>query len=66
MAKKRYHIVWNSRKTEGFITDDDADAEFARSGTQMSGCLSTLADAFRDCYGDEDEEQPAQTVTIEV
>jgi hypothetical protein len=71
MAKKRYHIVWNERKTEGYITDDENDATYAQSGMQISAGVSTLAEALRESYADDDGddngiELPAQTVTLEV
>ena len=70
MAEKQYHIVWNSTKTEGYITDSEDDAEFARSGFQANFSSSTLALAMREAYADgEDDDEtelPAQSVTIEV
>lgn len=71
MAKKRYHIVWNERKTEGYITDDEGDATYAQSGMRINAGVSTLAEALREQYADDDGddnciELPAQTVTLEV
>jgi len=70
MAEKQYHIVWNSTKTEGYITDSEDDAEFARSGFQANFSSSTLALAMREAYADgEDDDEtelPAQSVAIEV
>jgi hypothetical protein len=73
MAKKQYHIVWNKRKTEGYITDDENDATYAQSGIQISvsAGMSTLAEALRESYAYDDGddngiELPAQTVILEV
>ena len=67
--KKQYHIVWNAKKSEGYITDSEDDAEFAHSGFQACNSCSTLATAMRETYADgeddTDTELPAQTVTIE-
>lgn len=66
---KEYFIVWNETKSEGFITSNENDAEFARSGFQGSMAVSSLAGAMRDTYAhedDEDTELPAQTVTLDV
>lgn len=67
MAKKRYHIVWNQRKTEGFITNDATDARAVSDGS-WSGVNSTVGEAFREAYADDDngEELPMQEVVIEV
>ncbi len=50
-ANKRY-IVWNLRRTEGFATDNRADAKTAQTGTHPNGIASTLAIEFFEAYGD--------------
>lgn len=49
MEKKKYYIVWNGPKSEGFITDDKQDAKRAKSG--KTGTInSSLGSFFYDCY----------------
>jgi len=71
--KKQYHIVWNAQKTEGYITDNEDDATYASSGMVCGVGASTIAEAMREAYAqdedsfdDTEEELPTQTVTIEV
>lgn len=52
---KKYFIVWNSTKTEGFITDDPGDAVAAATGFSGTGITSTVGDAFYEAYGDDGE-----------
>lgn len=74
MAEKHYYIVWNESKTEGYITDDEDDAEFARVGWLAKASCSTLAQAMRETYANDDDEEdddgpvelPTGAVTIEV
>lgn len=47
----KYYIVWNEPKSEGFITDDYADALTAATG-QSRGLDSTLALEFFENYGE--------------
>lgn len=65
---KKYHIVWNKSRTEGFITDDEDDAEYASSGMRCGVGVSCIAEAMRETYcdDDEDEELPAQTIELEI
>lgn len=64
---KRYHIVWNQRHSEGFITSDENDARAVSDGS-WTGVDSTVGMAFREAYADDGngEELPMQTVTLEV
>lgn len=74
MAEKQYHIVWNESKTEGYITDDADDAEFASVGWRAKASCSTLAQAMRESYANDDDEDdddgpvelPTDTITLEV
>ena len=54
-----YYIVWNEKKSEGIliqrnISDSEDDVRHAAGGTKANP-VSTLADAFRDIYGEEQE-----------
>lgn len=66
MAKKKYYVVWNAAKTEGFITDDKADALFTAEGIPMNFGNPTVGESFRECYADDDEVLPMQRITLEV
>lgn len=48
----KVYIVWNSPRNEGFITDDLVDAEYCSTGETNRFATSTLADSFREIYGD--------------
>ena len=65
--EKKFHIVWNETKTEGFITDDADDARFASTGEMSGGFgVSTIGEAFQDCYGGGDKALTVQEVEIAV
>lgn len=52
MTKKVY-IVWNEARNEGFITTDEGDAKYVRSGNRRHlSCpyTPTLGDQFRENY----------------
>lgn len=53
----KLYIVWNNARNEGVIFTDKIDAKSATNGKphRASGYLSisSLADAFHECYGDE-------------
>jgi len=68
MKKKLYNIVWNETKTEGFITDDADDAQFAIDGFRASFAVSSVAEAFREAYAYDDEEieLPLQVIELDV
>jgi len=51
--KRRFYIVWNEGRTEGFITDDADDAKQALRG-RFRNPSSALGNAFFDCYSDDD------------
>ena len=48
------YIVWNCKRNEAYVTDDHGDAKYAAglSSGPAPGKLgvSTLAEAFRECY----------------
>ncbi len=62
----KYYIVWNERRTEGFITDCPEDAEYASSGFQQTGGVSSLAFALRETYLDPEEEESGELPMQEV
>lgn len=67
MAKKKFYIVWNPKKNEGFITDDKEDADFTADGISRSFGNPTVGEAFRDCYcEDSDDVLPMQEIELEV
>lgn len=59
----RYYIVWNPTRTEGFITNDAGDAEYARTGFQEEMAVSTAGQAFRDAYCEEDDDSTELPMT---
>jgi len=63
-----FYIVWNQTRTEGFITDDRNDALFAAEGISTRNGSSTVGEAFRECYADDEDGEalPMQEVEIEV
>lgn len=58
---KRY-IVWNSDRTEGFITDNYSDAVMVHTGS-FDGFYSSLGYDFYQSYGD--EEMHLDTIDLE-
>lgn len=54
---KTYWICWNADRTEGFITDEEADAKSCKSGKPHRKLgypsQSTAGEAFHECYGGE-------------
>lgn len=52
MARK-FYIVWNEAKNEGFITDDRDDALACHAGKQRL-ISSSMGDAFAEIYDDDD------------
>ena len=60
---KRYYIVWNESKTEGYITDSEADADFAQSGVQGEYAHPALAWAMRDIYAAAEREKSMELIT---
>lgn len=49
---KKYYIVWNEGKNEGFITDDKDDAMQCKKG-RFSAIRSTVGEAFAETYEDD-------------
>lgn len=56
---KKYYIVWNDDKSEGFVTDNEVEAHNVSTGddwwTGTPGS-SALGEYFRDCYYDEGDD----------
>lgn len=48
---KTIYIVWNENKSEGFVTDDKDDAKYCSTGKETGFGIPTIAEAFRECYG---------------
>jgi hypothetical protein len=57
VVERRYFIVWNSDRSEGFVTDEKADAESAVSGRSNRKLgyysQSTAGAAFHEAYEDD-------------
>lgn len=66
MSKKKFWIVWNESKTEGFITDDRRDALFTSEGIPGRFGNPTVGEAFRESYADDDCALPMHEIEIEV
>lgn len=68
MAK--YFIVWNADKSEGFITNDEADATSALTGKANLALgypsQSALGSEFYANYGEEGDCPPVQEVELDV
>lgn len=63
---KTYYIVWNETRTEGYITDDLEDAEYASSGKQAGWSAPTLGVAFREAYEGLEDDFELQEIKIEL
>lgn len=54
-----YYIVWNEQKSEGILLrreDPDSEADIIHaSGGPKANPVSSLADSFRELYGEEQE-----------
>ena len=67
MTKKKFYIVWNLNKNEGFITDSKEDAAFTADGISPRFGNPVVGESFRDCYIDDaDDGLPMQEIEIEV
>ena len=68
MRKKKFFIVWNQTKTEGYITDDKRDAQFTSDGTPGRYGNPTVGEAFRESYAEDADGKvlPMQEIEIEV
>lgn len=64
MSEKHYWIVWNADRSEGVVFDGMQDASEC-SANDFSAVSSTLGEAFRDLY-DDDDDLPLQMVTFDV
>lgn len=58
--KRKYYIVWNGDRTEGFVTDEHGAALNAHhnTGEYWEGSIgrSTLGIAFAECYREDDDD----------
>ncbi|WP_019658952.1 hypothetical protein [Stenotrophomonas hibiscicola] len=52
-----YYIVWNKGRTEGYITNDLGDADYAATGFTGSFSTSSAAEGFRVAYADDPEDE---------
>ena len=64
MDKKRFFIVWNGKKNEGFITDNQLDALDVAEGEDFGCPNSTVGEAFRETY--DGQALSIQEIEIEV
>ena len=70
MPKDAFVVVWNASKTEGVIfrnnmgDSGEDDARHAANCRVINPC-STLGDAFREVYGEDDDACFIQEVTID-
>lgn len=62
---KKIYLVWNEARSECVGFDDLADASFASTGFTATGEYSTLAEAFRDTYADDDPGAEFEITEIE-
>ncbi len=63
---KKYWIVWNDARSEGFITQDQGDAEYTATGISTSFGVTTVGDAFRETYADGEEYAEFDIQEIEI
>lgn len=65
---KTVHLVWNGARNEcvGFL--DEGDANYAATGSKKHLAVPfispSLADSFRDCYGEDARRLPQTKVEI--
>ncbi|MEB0108263.1 hypothetical protein [Pseudomonas sp. MH9.3] len=59
------YLVWNEAGSECVGFEDLADARFAATGFSATGEYSTLAEAFRDTYADDDADAEFEITTHE-
>lgn len=61
----RYWITWNSTKTEGVIVhEDDMDSAYHAGGGCPINPVSSIADNFRETYGDGEDSCFIQLIEI--
>lgn len=58
------YMVWNEDAQEGVIFDDYKDAQYAATGKAQGLGVSTIADAWRDTYGEDGEQYAIKAVEI--
>lgn len=63
---KKYFIVWNDTRSEGFITQDQDDAEYTATGISTSFGVTTVGDSFRETYADGEEDAEFDIQEIEI
>lgn len=63
---KKYFIVWNENRSEGYITDDPEDADYTATGFSSSFGQSTLGVAFRESYAEDEESDEFEVQEIEI
>ena len=55
---KKYYIVWNSLRTEGYVTDCIEDAEYVATGIHPGIAVPAAGMGFRDAYAECDYDDP--------
>ena len=63
---KKYFIVWNDTRSEGFITDDEDDANYTATGISNSFGVTTVGSAFRETYADDKDGVELEVEEIEI
>lgn len=66
MMGKKYYIVWNAAKNEGFITDDEGDAVYTATGVSGLFGVPPIGDAFRESYADDEDGEELELQEIEL
>ena len=51
----KFYIVWNPRRTEGFVTNDPDDALVASTGERLKLGTSAVGECFYETYSDDAE-----------
>lgn len=63
---KKYFIVWNATRSEGFITDDEDDAHYTSTGISNSFGITTVGEAFRESYADDEDGEELEVQEVEL
>jgi hypothetical protein len=61
----RAYLVWNENAEEGVVFADENDAIYAATGMNVGFGVSTLADEWRETYGEDDEQYEVKEIEIE-
>lgn len=61
---QEYYLVMNRPEDEGLVFMDRQDATYAATGQAMSIGVSTIADAWRDTYGEDGERFKIRKVRV--